>query len=66
GDLHRCLKEKGAPSPATAVNFALDIRGGMAYLHNEPNVIVHRDLNRVCLFIHRHIHNTKLVVFLNV
>lgn len=25
GDLHQYLKEKGALSPATAVNFALDI-----------------------------------------
>ncbi|KAL4574268.1 hypothetical protein LXL04_021096 [Taraxacum kok-saghyz] len=44
GDLHQCLKEKGALSPTTAVNFALDIARGMAYLHNEPNVIIHRDL----------------------
>ncbi|XP_052622262.1 integrin-linked protein kinase 1 isoform X2 [Lactuca sativa] len=44
GDLHQCLKEKGALSPTTAINFALDIARGMAYLHNEPNVIVHRDL----------------------
>nr|XP_043607705.1 integrin-linked protein kinase 1-like [Erigeron canadensis] len=44
GDLHQCLKEKGALSPATAVNFALDIARGMAYLHNEPNVVIHRDL----------------------
>ncbi|KAA8532923.1 hypothetical protein F0562_032960 [Nyssa sinensis] len=44
GDLHQCLKEKGALNPSTAINFALDIARGMAYLHNEPNVIVHRDL----------------------
>lgn len=44
GDLHQCLKEKGALSAATAVSFALDIARGMAYLHNEPNVIIHRDL----------------------
>ncbi|KAG5522420.1 hypothetical protein RHGRI_034561 [Rhododendron griersonianum] len=25
GDLHQCLKEKGALSPSTAINFALDI-----------------------------------------
>lgn len=25
GDLHQCLKEKGALSPTTAINFALDI-----------------------------------------
>lgn len=44
GDLHQCLKEKGALSLSTAINFALDIARGMAYLHNEPNVIIHRDL----------------------
>ncbi|OEL31334.1 Serine/threonine-protein kinase STY17 [Dichanthelium oligosanthes] len=44
GDLHQYLKEKGALSPLTAVNFALDIARGMAYLHNEPNVVIHRDL----------------------
>ncbi|KAL3501454.1 hypothetical protein ACH5RR_035903 [Cinchona calisaya] len=44
GDLHQYLKEKGALSPSTAVNFALDIARGMAYLHNEPNVVIHRDL----------------------
>ncbi|KAG5521416.1 hypothetical protein RHGRI_033852 [Rhododendron griersonianum] len=44
GDLHQYLKEKGALSPSTAINFALDIARGMTYLHNEPNVIVHRDL----------------------
>ncbi|KAF3659915.1 putative transmembrane emp24 domain-containing protein p24delta7-like [Capsicum annuum] len=44
GDLHQYLKGKGALSPSTAVNFALDIARGMAYLHNEPNVVIHRDL----------------------
>ncbi|KAI8571235.1 hypothetical protein RHMOL_Rhmol01G0103500 [Rhododendron molle] len=44
GDLYQCLKEKGALSPSTAINFALDIARGMAYLHNEPNVVVHGDL----------------------
>ncbi|KAF2290115.1 hypothetical protein GH714_002672 [Hevea brasiliensis] len=44
GDLHQYLKEKGALSPSTAINFALDIARGMTYLHNEPNVIIHRDL----------------------
>ncbi|KAF8068531.1 hypothetical protein N665_1146s0024 [Sinapis alba] len=44
GDLHQYLKEKGGLTPATAVNFALDIARGMTYLHNEPNVIIHRDL----------------------
>ncbi|KAJ9549147.1 hypothetical protein OSB04_021690 [Centaurea solstitialis] len=44
GDLHQCLKEKGALNPTTAINFALDIARGMAYLHTEPNVVVHRDL----------------------
>ncbi|CAL5085795.1 unnamed protein product [Urochloa decumbens] len=44
GDLHQYLKEKGALSPLVAVNFALDIARGMAYLHNEPNVVIHRDL----------------------
>ncbi|CAH9078343.1 unnamed protein product [Cuscuta europaea] len=44
GDLHQHLKEKGALSPSTAVNFAMDIARGMTYLHNEPNVIIHRDL----------------------
>ncbi|KAJ1292024.1 hypothetical protein BS78_02G361400 [Paspalum vaginatum] len=44
GDLHQYLKEKGALAPLTAVNFALDIARGMAYLHNEPNVVIHRDL----------------------
>ncbi|GAA0171953.1 non-receptor serine/threonine protein kinase [Lithospermum erythrorhizon] len=44
GDLHQYLKEKGALSPSTAINFALDIARGMAYLHTEPNVVVHRDL----------------------
>ncbi|XP_062187128.1 serine/threonine-protein kinase VIK-like isoform X2 [Phragmites australis] len=44
GDLHQYLKEKGSLSPLTAVNFALDIARGMAYLHNEPNVVIHRDL----------------------
>ncbi|KAI3812026.1 hypothetical protein L1987_16727 [Smallanthus sonchifolius] len=44
GDLHQCLKEKGALNPTTAINFALDIARGMAYLHTEPNVIIHRDL----------------------
>ncbi|KAK3027397.1 hypothetical protein RJ639_040195, partial [Escallonia herrerae] len=44
GDLHQYLKEKGALSPSTAVSFALDIARGMAYLHNEPNVVIHRDL----------------------
>ncbi|XP_024993756.1 integrin-linked protein kinase 1-like [Cynara cardunculus var. scolymus] len=44
GDLHQCLKEKGALSPTMAINFALDIARGMAYLHTEPNVVVHRDL----------------------
>ncbi|KAI3995437.1 hypothetical protein MKX01_006659 [Papaver californicum] len=37
GDLHQHLKEKGALNPSTAVNFALDIARGMAYMHNEPN-----------------------------
>ncbi|XP_058082871.1 serine/threonine-protein kinase VIK isoform X1 [Magnolia sinica] len=44
GDLHQFLKEKGSLSPSTAINFALDIARGMAYLHNEPNVVIHRDL----------------------
>ncbi|PSS28761.1 Dual specificity protein kinase [Actinidia chinensis var. chinensis] len=44
GDLHQYLKEKGALSPSTAINFAVDIARGMAYLHNEPNVVIHRDL----------------------
>ncbi|KAL6657540.1 hypothetical protein ACP70R_005320 [Stipagrostis hirtigluma subsp. patula] len=44
GDLHQYLKEKGSLSSLTAVNFALDIARGMAYLHNEPNVVIHRDL----------------------
>ncbi|KAD3642264.1 hypothetical protein E3N88_31488 [Mikania micrantha] len=44
GDLHQYLKEKGALSPTTAINFALDIARGMAYMHTEPNVIIHRDL----------------------
>ncbi|EXC20020.1 Dual specificity protein kinase splA [Morus notabilis] len=44
GDLHQYLKEKGSLSPSTAINFALDIARGMAYLHNEPNVVIHRDL----------------------
>ncbi|KAH0724820.1 hypothetical protein KY284_000685 [Solanum tuberosum] len=44
GDLHQYLKGKGALSPSTAVNFALDIARGLAYLHNEPNVVIHRDL----------------------
>ncbi|RCV14136.1 hypothetical protein SEVIR_2G413900v4 [Setaria viridis] len=44
GDLHQYLKEKGALGPLVAVNFALDIARGMAYLHNEPNVVIHRDL----------------------
>jgi serine/threonine protein kinase len=44
GDLHQYLKEKGALSPLAAINFALDIARGMAYLHNEPNVVIHRDL----------------------
>ncbi|KAJ1699520.1 hypothetical protein LUZ63_008032 [Rhynchospora breviuscula] len=44
GDLHQYLKEKGALSPSVAVNFALDMARGMAYLHNEPNVVIHRDL----------------------
>ncbi|GFY88477.1 VH1-interacting kinase [Actinidia rufa] len=44
GDLHQYLKERGALSPSTAINFAIDIARGMAYLHNEPNVVIHRDL----------------------
>ncbi|KZV31074.1 hypothetical protein F511_31384 [Dorcoceras hygrometricum] len=44
GDLYQHLKEKGALSPSTAINFALDIARGIAYLHSEPNVIIHRDL----------------------
>ncbi|KAF8679194.1 hypothetical protein HU200_045962 [Digitaria exilis] len=44
GDLHQYLKEKGALAPLVAINFALDIARGMAYLHNEPNVVIHRDL----------------------
>ncbi|XP_047066622.1 integrin-linked protein kinase 1-like [Lolium rigidum] len=44
GDLHQYLKEKGSLPPLTAINFALDIARGMAYLHNEPNVVIHRDL----------------------
>ncbi|PHU02444.1 hypothetical protein BC332_27695 [Capsicum chinense] len=44
GDLHQHLKEKGALSSSTAINFAMDIARGMTYLHNEPNVIIHRDL----------------------
>ncbi|KAI3712675.1 hypothetical protein L1987_71237 [Smallanthus sonchifolius] len=44
GDLRQCLKEKGALNPTPAINFALDIAGGMAYLHTGPNVIIHRDL----------------------
>ncbi|KAK9052170.1 hypothetical protein SSX86_028798 [Deinandra increscens subsp. villosa] len=44
GDLHQYLKEKGALSPTTSINFALDIARGMAYMHTEPNVIIHRDL----------------------
>ncbi|KAL3636225.1 hypothetical protein CASFOL_020772 [Castilleja foliolosa] len=44
GDLHQHLKEKGALNPTTAINFAMDIARGMAYLHSEPNVVIHRDL----------------------
>ncbi|KAL9665552.1 hypothetical protein QQ045_020973 [Rhodiola kirilowii] len=44
GDLHQYLKEKGSLLPLTAVNFALDIARGIAYLHNEPYVVIHRDL----------------------
>ncbi|GAA0184936.1 non-receptor serine/threonine protein kinase [Lithospermum erythrorhizon] len=44
GDLHQYLKEKGALNASTAINFALDIARGMAYLHTEPNVVIHRDL----------------------
>ncbi|GER44600.1 kinase family protein [Striga asiatica] len=44
GDLHQYLKEKGALNPTTAVNFAMDMARGMAYLHSEPNVVIHRDL----------------------
>ncbi|XP_073153049.1 serine/threonine-protein kinase VIK-like isoform X2 [Henckelia pumila] len=44
GDLHQHLKEKGALSPSTAINFSLDIARRIAYLHSEPNVIIHRDL----------------------
>ncbi|XP_075485224.1 serine/threonine-protein kinase VIK-like isoform X1 [Primulina tabacum] len=44
GDLHQHLKEKGALNPSTAINFALDMSRGMAYLHSEPNVVIHRDL----------------------
>ncbi|CAA2966474.1 serine threonine- kinase STY46 [Olea europaea subsp. europaea] len=48
GDLHQYLKEKGALNPSTAISFALDIARGMAYLHGEPNVIMHRDLKPSC------------------
>ncbi|KAK6802872.1 hypothetical protein RDI58_000656 [Solanum bulbocastanum] len=56
GDLHQYLKGKGALSPSTAVNFALDIARGLAYLHNEPNVVIHRDLkprsvNLLCIIL---------------
>ncbi|KAG8383070.1 hypothetical protein BUALT_Bualt05G0146400 [Buddleja alternifolia] len=44
GDLHQHLKGKGALNPSTAINFALDIARGIAYLHSEPNVVIHRDL----------------------
>lgn len=50
GDLHQHLKEKGALSPSTAINFAMDIARGMTYLHNEPNVIIHRDLKPRSVF----------------
>ncbi|GFP95407.1 probable serine/threonine-protein kinase ddb_g0271538 [Phtheirospermum japonicum] len=43
-DLHQHRKKKGALNPTTAINFALDIARGLAYLHSEPNVVIHRDL----------------------
>ncbi|GFP98461.1 probable serine/threonine-protein kinase ddb_g0271538 [Phtheirospermum japonicum] len=53
GDLHQHLKERGALNPTTAINFALDIARGMAYLHSEPNVVIHRDLKPRCV-VNRH------------
>ncbi|EFJ09171.1 hypothetical protein SELMODRAFT_130298 [Selaginella moellendorffii] len=44
GDLHRVLREKRGLHSSVAINFALDIARGMAYLHRGPNVIIHRDL----------------------
>ncbi|KAL7132795.1 hypothetical protein ABFS83_12G098000 [Erythranthe nasuta] len=51
GDLHQHLKEKGALNPSTAINFALDIARGMAYLHFGPNIVIHRDLQPRNIFL---------------
>eukprot|EP00246_Nothoceros_aenigmaticus_P011252 TRINITY_DN2997_c0_g1_i2.p1 TRINITY_DN2997_c0_g1~~TRINITY_DN2997_c0_g1_i2.p1 ORF type:complete len:449 (+),score=57.07 TRINITY_DN2997_c0_g1_i2:63-1409(+) len=45
GDLHRVLKDRYPLKTSEAINFALDIARGMAYLHSgQKTVIIHRDL----------------------
>ncbi|KAI3807510.1 hypothetical protein L1987_23440 [Smallanthus sonchifolius] len=45
GDLGAYLKRKGALRPLTTLKYAMDIAGGMSYLHeNMPEPIIHKDL----------------------
>jgi hypothetical protein len=51
GDLHQYLKEKGALSPLTAVNFALDIARYTHLMFSMYSLRIYVDVGRAILHI---------------